>query len=419
MQQQLGPARRAVLITLLSALLAACGGGGGSAPGPVAPAPPPVVVVTPPVASEALIQAPVGRGELKSATALATVAVGQIVAAIAAPGVKISGVAPRYSVLNYRLTYNTVDGNGQPVVASGLVSVPDKPAGAPNTLVESPVISYQHGTIFKDAEAPSNNLAPVEPTLVMASLGYIVVAADYVGYGASKGVQHPYLLSAPTAAAVNDLLTAARLWRQQSGKLGNGQLFLVGYSEGAYATMAAHRELVASKSLHLANVVASVGGGGPYDVGTTLDRLLARVKDESVVLGALINPGFLSRLGSTVRNEVRRQIMKQVLPDDADVSFQSTFLDNFLADDVAAIDRMSNVIDWKPNVPFRMFHGKDDQTVPYKSSTVALEYMLKAGAAPGNVSLTDCSVKPADHLPCVPPFFTAMMNYLGLFARGL
>ena len=408
--------RLCLQLAAMTLVLGACGGGGGgsAAPAPVPPAVPPVVVSPPPPDSEAAILAPAGRGELKSATQLASVPMGAIVAAVNGAGGKITGVAPRYSVSNWRLTYTTADGTGKLITASGLIAVPDKAAG-----VESPVISYQHGTIFKDIEAPSNALGAAEPTIVMASLGYIVVAADYVGYGASKGTQHPYLLSAPMAAAVNDLLTAARLWRQQSRKLGNGQLFMVGYSEGAHATMAAHRALQAESSLHLANVVASVGGGGPYDVGTSLDRLLARVRDENALLGALVNPGFLSHLGSTVRNEVRRALLKQVIPEDSDVSFQSTFIDNFLADDLAEQERVSNVQSWGPRMPFRLFHGRDDQTVPYKSATVTLQAMLARGAAPGNVSLTDCKAIPADHLPCVPPFFTATMGYLAQLARGI
>lgn len=403
-------------LAAMTVALGACGGGGGgSAPSPVPPSPPPVVVPAPPPDSEATILAPVGRGELKSATQLASVPVGEIVAAVNAAGGKITGVAPRYAVQNWRLTYTTVDGAGNLLTASGLVSVPDKLPGR-----ESPVISYQHGTIFKDAEAPSNAIAAAEPSIVMASLGYIVVAADFVGYGASKGVPHPYLLSAPAAAAVNDLLTAARLWRQSSRRLGNGQLFMVGYSEGAYASMAAHRALQVQNSVHLANVVASVGGGGPYDVGTTLGRLLSRVKDENVLIGALINPGFLRHLGSSVRNEVRRAILKQIVPDDADVAFQSTFLDNFLADDVNEQERVSNVHDWGPRVPWRLFHGKDDQTVDYKASTVTLQAMLARGAFAGNVSLTDCRAAPAAaHLPCVPPFFTQAMGYLAQLARDL
>ena len=66
--------------------------------------------------------------------------------------------------------------------------------------------------------------------MVLASLGYVVLAPDYVGFGVSRGTSHPYLLATPTAAAVNDFLTAATYWRAASGVQDNGQLFLAGYS---------------------------------------------------------------------------------------------------------------------------------------------------------------------------------------------
>ena len=64
---------------------------------------------------------------------------------------------------SWRITYLTTDGHGKSVTASGLVSVPVKPAG-----VASPVVSYQHGTIFKDADAPSNNVVASEPPLILS-----------------------------------------------------------------------------------------------------------------------------------------------------------------------------------------------------------------------------------------------------------
>jgi Secretory lipase len=312
-----------------------------------------------------------------------------------------------------------VDGANRPIVASGLVALPIKPNGR-----RAPVLSYQHGTIFKDAEAPSNAMKPEEPPLVFASLGYIVLAADYVGYGVSKGAPHPYLLSAPAAAAVNDLITAARLWRQQAGSPGptaNGQLFLAGYSEGGYATAAAHRELQqqGAANPHLQTLVMSFAGGGPQDVGLTLDRQLARVKDQNRLIGGLINPGFLRHLGNTLREEVRRQMLKLIIPDDADVSFQSTFLDFFLADDVGNINRHCNVLDWAPQLPHELFHGRDDRTVSFVSSQNAQAYAIAAGARPALVPLTECDANPSDHLPCVPRFFLHTVGRMASVARDV
>ena len=404
--------RAALALAACALLLAGCGGGSdetlerralsaNSSAAQAGAAEPPIAIFP-------------GRGELHQVVPLASFTLGQIASAVAVPGARVAGAVPRYDVQTWRVSYRTVDGANRPIVASGLMAIPAKPAGS-----MSPVIGYQHGTIFKDAEAPSNALAPGEPPIVLASLGFIVVAADYVGYGVSRGAQHPYLLSAPTAAAVNDLLIAARLWRQGTLHRGNGQLFLVGYSEGGYATAAAHREIAQGAGPLRETLVASLAGGGPQDVGTTLDRLLAQVKDRNILLGALINPGFLRHLGSTIRDEVRRAMLREIIPDDADVSFQSTFLDFFLADDVGNIERHCNVLDWAPEVPYRLFHGRDDRTVTYLSSQNAVTRAIAAGAAPDLVSFADCAASPSDHLPCVNPFFRYVSEYLRWLARDL
>ena len=390
----------AALLAASLLLLSACGGGDSS------PSVPPPVVVPP---DEVEVTGP---GELKDATRVNTLPLADITAAVHAPENKLYPATPLYAVTSYRLTYVTKDSQGRDIVASGLVSVPVKASGA-----RSPVIGYQHGSIFKDADAPSNNVVASEPTAVIASLGYIVVAADYVGFGASRGVPHPYLLSAPTASAVVDLLTAAKTWRRRNSVTDNGQLFLVGYSEGGYATMAAHRALQAANSPHLAQLAGSVAGAGPYHLGVTLDALLDRVRDEYPVLGGLLSPGLLRYLGSDVRNEVRRLLMRAVIPDDADVTFESTFVDNYLADDNDAIERDSNVHDWKPALPVRMFHGRDDQTVPYAAATRTLQTMQARGAS--TATLADCSATPSSHLGCVQPYFAYLMGQLSAVARDL
>ena len=186
--------------------------------------------------------------------------------------------------------------------------------------------------------------------MLVASLGYIVIAADYVGYGVSKGAPHPYLLSAPSASAVVDLLTAARTWRSQNSIADNGQLFLTGYSEGGYVSVAAHRAMQTAGSPHLVSLAAVALGAGPYDAGVTLDELLRRVRVEHPLLGALINPGLLRHLGSSLRRTVRNELLKRLVPADADVVFDATLIDNYLADDDAAIERQSNVHDWAPAV---------------------------------------------------------------------
>lgn len=387
----------AALVLLSSVLLASCGGGSGSSSS--ASAEPWIAEVT-------------GPGAVVSAEPLASFPVQYFRDGLASQNAGVANAKPQYDVKAWRIRYLTLDAAGQTVEASGLLGIPVKALNA-----TSPVLSYQHGTIFKDAQAPSNNLAATEPTLLMASMGYLAVAPDYVGYGASKGKEHPYLQATPTAHAVVDLLTASRIWRQKQGYLGNGQLFLLGYSEGGHATVAAHRQLQSDNSIHSAQLVQSLAGAGPYHVGETLNTLLLRVRDQNPLLGGLLSPGLLKNLGATVRNEVRRQLVKALIPADADVIINTNFIDDFLADDTAALDRDFNVHDWAPKQSLLLYHGKDDQTVPYSASTRTLQTMQSRGAT--TVTLTPCPATPAGHLECVPSFFDFALSQLKVSARDL
>ncbi|WP_423459322.1 alpha/beta hydrolase family protein [Ottowia sp. VDI28] len=395
-------------LAALSASLVACGGGDSGGAEPPAPAPAPAPPPMP---------APEEQGGLRSAQFVNTLTATQVQAALADSrlGPETTAVA-RYGVSNYRITYTTTDKNGQRVVASGLVSVPAKATGA-----ASPVLSYQHATIFHNDEAPSIRTEPGEPPMVLASQGYIVVSPDYVGFGSTQDLEHPYLTAEATANAVVDLLVAAQSWRWQQGVADNGQLFLAGYSEGGYATMAAHRALqgIGTHGWLTQQVVASVPGAGPYDVKFTLDELREGLPSW---LRALFNPGNLSRAPESVRNEVRRLLMGRLFPGDADVAYQTLFIDRYLADDRDAIARDHSVhLGWAPQAPVYLFHGQDDRTVPYGASVSALQALRSAGAGAGaaNVSLTDCTTGDRGHLGCVPEYFEFTMKRLGSLARDL
>src|SRR5690606_10155826 len=94
----------------------------------------------------------------------------------------------RHGVRLYRVTYKTVNVDGSEIEASGAIAFP---------LSEQafPMLSVQHGTITSEASAPSN-LTPGSEFMkygsVFAAFGYITVFPDYIGYGASKHLPHPY-----------------------------------------------------------------------------------------------------------------------------------------------------------------------------------------------------------------------------------
>ena len=117
-------------------LLSACGGGGDASPVPgdgTARA----LAGTPTASGPVVLAEGNTPGTLRSAVPLGRVTVQQVVAAIAEA--RVPAIAPVYDVDTFRLTYVTRDSRMQPIVASGLLAVPRKGAGA-----ASPVISYQH-----------------------------------------------------------------------------------------------------------------------------------------------------------------------------------------------------------------------------------------------------------------------------------
>ncbi|MFZ6718919.1 alpha/beta hydrolase family protein [Undibacterium sp. Ji49W] len=389
----------APLISVLATLLvSACGGGGSSNTGTTP-------VVTPEVAN------PPGAGHFEVATFIKTVNVTDVTATL--PKDVAAVVKPLYSVDTYKITYTTTDAGGRTVTASGLAAIPRKTSS-----LASPVLSYQHATIKTDAEAPSNHATPDEPAVLFASIGYLVSAADYVGYGTTKGLPHPYLLATPTAVSVIDFMTATARWRQMKAIADNGQVFLTGYSEGAYASMATLRLLTQNKTASTVLPVSTFLGAGPYDVVLTLNTMLSTIRKDNPVLGALISPGFLKKLGANDRANVRNLLLSSALGSQSDISFDPTFLDNFLNDDDASIAVQSNVYDWTPQSPISFFHGRDDTTVPYGNTDSAFQTMTKRGAA-SLIDRMDCPAKPSEHIACVPSFLISDITRLGALARGL
>ena len=140
-----------------------------------------------------------------------------------------SGIA-QYGIQVYKLTYQTTGEDGKPVTASGALLIPvlSQPL---------PLISYQHGTIRKEDErlVPSNYNAAGEVWSIlslMASNGYVVTAPDYIGYGASKDLPHPYEHAPTLASSSLDMMRAAKEFCAKENIKLNSKNFLLGYSEG-------------------------------------------------------------------------------------------------------------------------------------------------------------------------------------------
>jgi len=304
----------------------------------------------------------------------------------------------QYDVDLYKLVYTTLDADEEIVNSSGLVAIPKK-----NTQLASPLLSYQHGTIFYDADAPSNDIAATAPPILLASLGFVTVAADYVGYGESRGHPHPYLLQTPSAAVGIDLLIASKKWLNQQNITLNSQLFLTGYSQGGYVTMAMHKALEKLNDPGM-KVTAAVPAAGPYHIEETLDGLVDSL-------------GFRStNMERSLADTLANFIGGQIVPDDSDVKFDNRIFSYYIGDGASGV-AAENVHNWKATAPVRLFHGRDDETVPFINAPLALAAMQAKNS--NDVQIIECQKADSGHKECVPDYGFFMIGYFLGIAQGL
>lgn len=278
----------------------------------------------------------------------------------------------KYAVEIRKIEYLTPDRSGVLQKASGVIALPVKST-------TSPQLSYQHATIFKNAEAPSNVMDDPSKSIetIMAAQGMVVMSADYLGYGSTLGQSHPYLLREASANVVVDLITAAQYWLAFREIETTSDLLMTGYSQGGYATMAAFQKI--ETELNGLTVSAVSMGGGPYDLTTALDELL---------LGLNI-PSFLQEFVIDI-------LADNIIPSDADVIIDRTFLTRFFAGDT-----QDNVHNWAPSIPVKLFHAEDDEIVPVETAYSTRDTMQALGA---DIELILCSESPATHRSCVPEY---------------
>lgn len=314
-------------------------------------------------------------------------------------------VPVHYGVRLYRVQYWTTTPNGAPTVASGLVCVPKAP-----TL--RGVVSYQHGT------ATNRRLTPSAPTLLESGLGsaifaaggYLLCAADYVGLGVNREV-HPYLHAEGTANAVLDLLRASETLAGHLGKEWPSQVFLLGFSQGGYSTMAAHRALESLDDPRF-QVAACAPMAGVYDMaGTTFPDFLERTDPYHSAYLAYMVYAYCSAYGHPLESVLADSYAELVptlfdgeqdewevvskLPDSPREMFRTEFLEAYDNNQptwftTALVE--NGVFQWTPKAPVRLYYGERDQAVSPEEAKTAAEEFVRRGC-----DATAVSVGAQDH----------------------
>jgi pimeloyl-ACP methyl ester carboxylesterase len=311
---------------------------------------------------------------------------------LAQPELKPLLTQVKYDVNNYKILYKTKY-KGNTVIASSLLSVP-------KGSVKWPILSYQHGTTFDNAEAPTSSDYEKLATAAMASMGYITLAPDYLGLGSSLGITHPYYVAEYSASAVRDLVEAAKEFLKEENIAHSNQLFLAGYSQGGNVTLASAKNIEANPIPGL-NLTATAAGAGGYNMNyifkliTTLEnypspnyiayivQAYRTAYDWSTPLSYYFREPYASRIPSLINGQTPSGTVNDKLTTILDSLLQPNFVTSVSnGTDAVFLNALTknSLHNWRPTKPLRFYHGTKDEVVPYVDSDSTYHHMLSLGS---------------------------------------
>ncbi len=305
-------------------------------------------------------------------------------------------ILAQYDVDIYKIVYKTENQDLELENLTGVIAIPK---GANNI----PILSYQHGTIHTKTEAPSIIDDDTQfLTSIFSANGFVTVMSDYLGYNTQEDFDnklHPYHLKEPTVSATLDLLRATKDLLNQKNITFNNQLFLGGYSEGGYATMALDNELSTNNEF---NVTASVPMAGAYDINYTANYLMNLEEPYSTpiylpftILSYNNYYNLTDSANSFFSNEHKNIIdifdnLESYTWDGVNSLLSSNIKDMFDLSDTNGSYKsyqskfneffeQNSVYKYVPEGKVRLYHCKGDEEVPYQNSVIAYEYLKDKG----------------------------------------
>ena len=345
---------------------------------------------------------------------------------IANAGIDIDSDAIQYDVIIYHITYKTIY-KGDSIIASGVVYIPSVDDEVVST------VSFQHGTIGSDAEAPSNlALGDGQNILLsaLASTGFVAIAPDFIGFGSSVDIMHPYYLEDLTATAVVNAIYASREVASMEEVEIDNELYLAGYSQGGYATMASHK-YYEENDVPYYDMKASFAASGGYDIKAFQEYFFAQETYHQPFFMAFVAQAYVESLDMGDLADFFNEPYASDIPDYFDGSMTGSQINAQLTDVVADLvnnDLLENIdskdeyayirevfvdnspIDFVPEIPLFMYHGDADITVPYQNSVDVYNQFIANGASTEVVTFT--TIEGGTHGTGVLPYLEELASQL-------
>lgn len=346
------------------------------------------------------------------------------------PETSLLGAVVKSDIEVHKITYKTTFKEAN-IQASGLVCLP-KTAG------DYPVLCFQNGTNTLHSEAPTEN--PKSDLLSIlesvASMGFIVVIPDYIGFGASSKLVHPYLHAESTTKSILDMLRAVNQFGTEDDVLAKPtkDLFIFGYSQGGWATMQLQKSIEKDYSTEF-NLIASSCAAGPYSIeymnkfitekeDYPMPYFLTYLLNSYTAIGLVNNPlsdfiqaPYAAKIpglfdgkhsGGEINTELTTQMSTLLTPE-----YRTGFATDTKFAGIRSVFVANSIEPWLISTPTRLYHGANDEFIPPAlSQKMLLDFKAKGVS---DTKIESIVIPGVDHsLGVIPVGFQTILWFLTL-----
>ncbi|MFM1641229.1 alpha/beta hydrolase family protein [Aeromonas salmonicida] len=324
-------------------------------------------------------------------------------------GITVSYTPARNAVRLYRISYHSVipEMGNKPTVASGLLAVPDTGGQ------DFPTVSYQHGTVYGHNEVPSFADQSPETQLMIAQFagqGYLLIGADYFGLGTSTEPEG-YMVKGSHQQATFDLLMASRAVLAHM-QIVSDKLFLAGWSQGGFVTMAFLEKLEAAG----VKVDGAATASAPLDVYALMQGFLIYPrKFDAVWLNSIMIlssfayehyygiPGLARSLLTDEYYDIAKKAYDREPFNPSDITtdlhklIRPAYFDpHYFANSAfGKLIGSAHAYRWVIQSPVRNYYGETDEAITPGVGRMAMTYAQSMGS--GNQNVEAISTGPTTH----------------------
>jgi hypothetical protein len=327
-----------------------------------------------------------------------------------------------HSIRLYKIKYYTTY-KGEQILASGVISYP---IGHTDSI---PTMIVGNGLIFADRDAPSAFHLPTNYTgfEFIASLGYLTLIPDMIGFGESNELLYPIDNYEHSAKTMIDFIFASEEFIKSKNLLVNQKRFLTGYSQGGYIALATLKKIEENPVLGIKIDAAAVGAGG-FNLVNLLENVIAKntysapshlallfssyniIYNWNRPLSDFFQEPYASEIPDLISGEYNRKEIDQHLAYSFDSLLNPDFVSNIKNHNepelMAALEENS-VYNWAPKTTLRIIHSINDDRIPISDSQETYNTMV----ANGSESVIFTPIETEGHINSGLEFIEIVLNW--------